>query len=89
MSKKGNDKKEKQQLDAAHLAEMLMKADYVDRKSFYLHGFLRGVVAGAGTVLGATVLIALLLWILSFFDTVPLIGPTVDHARQSIEEHKK
>lgn len=73
-------------MDAARLTELLMKADYVDRKSFYLHGFLRGVVAGAGTVLGATVLIALLLWFLSFFDTVPLIGPTVDHVRQSIED---
>lgn len=78
----------KQQLDAAHLTEILMKAEYVDRRSYYLHNFLRGVVVGAGTVIGATVLIAFLLWILSFFDTVPLIGPTVDHARSSIEQHQ-
>lgn len=84
------DKKEnKQQMDAAHLTEVLLKAEYVDRKSYYLHNFLRGVVVGAGTVLGATVLIALLLWILALFDTVPLIGPTVDNARQTIEQHKK
>jgi hypothetical protein len=86
---KKDKKQDRQQMDAAHLTEILLKAEYVDRKSYYLHNFLRGVVVGAGTVLGATVLIALLLWILSFFDTVPLIGPTVDHARQSIEEHKK
>lgn len=76
-------------MDAAHLTEVLLKAEYVDRKSYYLHNFLRGVVVGAGTVLGATVLIALLLWILSLFDTVPLIGPTVDNARQTIEQHNK
>lgn len=84
------DKKEnKQQMDAARLTEVLLKAEYVDRKSYYLHNFLRGVVVGAGTVIGATVLIALLLWILSLFDTVPLIGPTVDNARQTIEQHNK
>ena len=86
MSKK--EKPEKQQLDAAHLTEILMKAEYVDRRSYYLHNFLRGVVVGAGTVIGASVLIALLLWLLSFFDTVPLIGPTVEHARNSIEQHQ-
>lgn len=87
MSDKKEDKK--QQLDATQLAEILMKAEQVDRKSFYLHSFLRGLLAGAGTVIGATVLIALLLWILSFFDTVPLIGPTVDNVRHSIQEHNK
>lgn len=73
-------------MDAAHLAEVLIKAEYIDKKSFYLHNFLRGVVVGAGTVLGATVVIALLLWVLSIFDTVPLIGPVIDNARQTIEQ---
>lgn len=80
---------EKQKLDAARLTEVLLKAEYVDRKSYYLHNFLRGVVVGAGTVIGATVLIALLLWILSIFDTVPFIGPFVNHTRTTIEQHQQ
>lgn len=85
---KQEQKSKNTKIDAAHLSELLMKAEYVDRKSFYLHGFFRGIAAGAGTVLGATVVIALLLWVLSLFDTVPLIGPTIDHARQTIEQKK-
>lgn len=77
------------QLDAKHLAEVLLKAEYIDKKSFYLHSFLRGMVVGAGGVLGATLLIAVLLWILSLFDTVPLIGPTVDNARTTIEQRQQ
>lgn len=83
------EKNNKPEMDAARLTEVLLKAEYVDRKSYYLHNFLRGVVVGAGTVIGATVLIALLLWIMSLFDTVPLIGPTVNNARHTIEQHNK
>ncbi len=86
MSENEKPKQNKYQIDAAHLAEVLIKAEYVDKRSFYIHNFLRGVVVGAGTVLGATVLIAILLWFLSIFDTVPLIGPFIDNARQTIEQ---
>lgn len=75
-------------MDAAHLAEVLIKAEYIDKRSFYIHNFLRGVVVGAGTVLGATLVIAILVWVLSLFDTVPLIGPFIDNARQTIQNGK-
>lgn len=36
--------------------------------------FLRGVVYGFGLFIGSILLVALFLWILSFFDTAPLVG---------------
>lgn len=36
--------------------------------------FVRGIFTGLGTVIGATLVVALLLWILSFFGTFPIIG---------------
>ncbi len=36
--------------------------------------FVRGIFTGLGTVIGATLVVALLLWILSFFGTFPVIG---------------
>jgi hypothetical protein len=89
MSKEKNKKykQNKYQFDAAHLAEVLIKAEYIDKRSFYLHNFLRGVVVGAGTVIGATVVIAAVLWILSIFDTVPFIGPFIDNIRETIERN--
>ncbi len=83
MSKKED---KKQELDAAKLLQLLTDAQYLDRKTLYLHTFVKGVIAGAGTVLGATVLIAVIIWLLSLFDTVPLIGPFIDSTRQTIEQ---
>lgn len=76
------------QLDAKHLAEILLKAEYIDKKSFYLHSFLRGLVVGAGGVIGATLLITVLIWILSLFDTVPFIGPFIDNTRDTIQQKR-
>lgn len=56
-----------------------------NRSAFYRAAFLRGVLGGVGGVIGATVVIALLLWVLSLFDSVPLIGDFVDTIRRTIE----
>jgi len=74
-------------LDAAWLAELLTKAEHIDKKKLYLQNFLRGVFFGMGSVLGATVLVALLLWILSLFDTLPFIGPIIENAKETIKEY--
>ena len=37
-------------------------------------GFLRGIVAGFGTVIGATLVVALVVWILHLFGGVPVVG---------------
>jgi len=85
MNAKKKSKDEPARLQAAKLVEVLYKSQYMDKKDFYLHSFFRGAVAGAGGILGATVLIAILLWILSLFDTVPLIGPLLENTRSTIE----
>lgn len=35
--------------------------------------FLKGLATGFGVFLGGTVLIVLLLWVLSFFDNIPIL----------------
>lgn len=75
----------KPQVDAAHLAELLFKAEYISKKHLYFQNFVRGITFGAGSVLGATLVIAFVVWILSLFDTVPFIGPLVENAQQTIE----
>lgn len=86
MNEKEENQHKKEKIDAAHLAEILMKADYIDRKSLYFHSFIRGILVGAGGVIGATVLIGVIIWILSLFDTVPLVGPFFDNTRETIEQ---
>ena len=53
------------------------------RRQVYLMNFTRGIFFGFGTVLGGTVLIALLIWILGqFVDWFPIIG---DFIKQIID----
>ena len=60
----------------------IYETGYLDRRQTYKMSFIKGALSGFGGVLGATVLIAFLLWILSFFSSVPLIGhftSQIDH----------
>lgn len=65
------------------LLEELFNDIYVHRKRVYLVNFFRGISFGMGSVLGGTVLIAVLIWLLSQFGAlVPalsdFIGDIID-----------
>lgn len=68
--------------------ELLFTTKYFSKRKLYWENFVRGMAFGAGGVIGASLLVAVLLWILSLFDTVPLIGPFFDTARESIQHQQ-
>lgn len=41
------------------------------RKQVYWFNFIRGIFFGFGTVIGGTIVVALLIWILSLFADIP------------------
>jgi hypothetical protein len=59
------------------------------RAQVYRTNFVRGLFFGLGSVLGGTVLIAALVWLLSFFVSVPGIGDSLKQVQTSIESQKK
>lgn len=69
----------------AQALEDIYLTGYADRKKLLKMSFLKGLAAGFGGVIGATIVVALLLWILSLFNEVPLIGPFFDTAQNTIE----
>lgn len=71
--------------EIAKALEVLFAAHYIDKKKLYLENFIRGMAFSVGGIIGATVIIALFLWILSLFDTVPFIGPLIDNTRDTIQ----
>lgn len=78
----------KVETDYEQLGRMLQsiyESGYIDRNKFYKMSFLKGVVAGFGGVIGATILVALLLWVLNLFDHVPLLGPLTDKLQHTVE----
>ncbi|HTE58048.1 MAG TPA: DUF5665 domain-containing protein [Verrucomicrobiae bacterium] len=67
------------------MLETLYETGYARHRDVYKMSFIKGVVAGFGGVLGATILVALLLWIISLFDSAPLIGPVLDGLRDTVK----
>lgn len=70
---------------SAKLAEELFYDLYTDRKRIYKINFFRGIFFGAGSALGGTLVLALLVWILSLFVSLPLIGDIFQGAQNTIE----
>ena len=75
-SKKPESKAKKQQTDYEQLGRMLAniyETGYIDRNQAYKMSFLKGVLAGFGGVVGATVIVSLVIWVLTLFSDVSLI----------------
>lgn len=86
------DPKKAKKTDYEHLGKMLVNIyehGYIDRNQLYKTSFFKGVVTGFGGVLGATILVAILAWLLSLFDTLPLIGPVVDNVQDTVKSQRK
>jgi len=79
-----------QQMDARRsMMEELFNDMYRDRQQIYLMNFVRGIFFGLGSVLGGTVVVALIVWIMSFFVHIPWIGDTVQNTQQKIENSQR
>ena len=65
--------------------EELFNDLYTDRKRIYKLNFIRGILFGAGSALGGTIVLALIVWLLSLFVNLPLIGEQFQNAQNSIE----
>lgn len=55
------------------------------RAEVFRMNFFRGVFFGLGSVVGGTIVVALLVWVLSFFVEVPGVGDSVRQVKDSIE----
>ena len=68
-------KKPSKEVSAEQLGKMLQniyETGYIDRNQFYKMSFIKGVVTGLGGVVGATIVVGLLVWLLSILNYTPL-----------------
>jgi hypothetical protein len=85
MSKKPTNPTKADYEKIGRMVESIYESGYINENQTYKMSFIKGLVAGVGGVIGATVVIALLLGILSMFDTVPLVGPFIEKIVETVE----
>lgn len=69
------------------LLKEIYEIEFMDLRRFYKMNFIRGLLIGFGSVLGATILITILLMILNVFDQIPVVGPLFESSREIIREN--
>lgn len=84
-TKKAPTKQQKEE----QLGQMMVniyESGYLDRNTMYKMSFVKGLLGGLGGVIGATIIVALLLWVLTFFENVPLVGRLTENTKQTIQQ---
>lgn len=67
------------------LIEELFNDYYKNRWKIYQVNFFRGIFFGFGSIIGATILVGLAIWILSLFTDLPFVGNYAEQSQDSIE----
>lgn len=61
---------------------------YQNRLRVYRFNFVRGLVFGAGSAIGGTVVLALIVWMLALFVDLPVIGNLFNNTLDSIQNNR-
>lgn len=75
---------DKELLELGKKLQNFYELGYVSKKSALGYTFLKGILQGFGIFLGGTVVVALLAWILGYFDQVPLVHSFVQAIQRSL-----
>lgn len=59
------------------------------RVDVYKMNFIRGIFFGLGSVIGGTVIIAIIAWVMSLFVQIPFIGQPIEKAQETIQTQQK
>lgn len=58
------------------MLEHVFQSGYANKKQLYKMSFVKGVFSGLGGVVGATIVVGLLIWVLTILNYTPIRGLT-------------
>ncbi len=80
-------KKPKEYEDLGRTVAAIYETGYLDKKQMLKMSFLKGMASGLGGVLGATIVVALLLWVLSLLGEIPFAARITESIRDTIRSN--
>lgn len=90
MAKKPNAPKDKDYADLGKAVQKVLLTDYFNvienKKRFFWMSFIRGLLAGLGGVIGATIVVAIIVWLLSVFGELPVIGDFFNQTKDTLQQ---
>lgn len=66
--------------------EDLFENYYGRRHEIYMMNLVRGIFFGFGSVIGGTIVVALVLWILSILNYVPFLDGIINSVQESLQK---
>lgn len=67
------------------MLEELFNDWYVRRRDVYKMNFFRGIFFGLGSVLGGTLIVAIVIFIVSLFTELPLVGQFFEQTKNTLD----
>lgn len=71
--------------DLGRLLVSIGESGEVNTKNLYKTAFIKGIYSGIGGVIGATIVLAILLYFLSILGQIPFLGDITKSVEQTIE----
>lgn len=75
----------KQYEDLGKIVASIYETGYLDARKSYRMSFIKGLFQGLGGAIGATLLVALVIWLLSLFTQIPIVGRFSETLRESVQ----
>lgn len=79
-------KKDQEALELGKKLQQFIELGYTSRKEAFKLSFLKGLATGLGAFIGGTLVIAVLLWTLGRFESIPLVGPITQQVQDALKK---
>lgn len=77
---------DKERVEFAKQVEYMFEAAHGQWRKVAMLALVRGVFMGLGVVIGGSIFVAILVWILGSLESIPLLGDLAETTKKTVKE---